>query len=286
MSFNEYRNTKGYSTSSKKVQDSHIYGFKKWCLLHHIDVVSINYKQVLQFIDSERQRGLANASIVRTINSIRIYYDYLQESGIVQHNIIASIKIRSNAKKVLVEALNTQQLEAIYQDFLQLPHWKLKTKIAEKLHPRNSVVLGLLVYQGITTGEISKLEVSHIQLSKGKIYIPATRKSNARILQLAANQILPLQNYLSSKSLKYRLFPTKKSSDMVCSILNQVKNIHPKIRDSRQIRASVIMNWLELYPIREVQYKAGHKSIKSTERYRREDLRDLTRQLEAYHPLE
>ena len=81
------------------------------------------------------------------------------------------------------------------------------------------------------------------------------------------------------------LFPTKKVSDMVSRIINQLKRIDPSVTGSRQIRASVIMNWLKQHNIRQVQYMAGHKSIRSTESYRLQDLTDLTRQLELFHPL-
>jgi len=45
------------------------------------------------------------------------------------------------------------------------------------------------------------------------------------------------------------------------------------------------MGWLKQHNIRQVQYMAGHKSIRSTESYRLQDLTDLTRQLELFHPL-
>ena len=72
---------------------------------------------------------------------------------------------------------------------------------------------------------------------------------------------------------------------MVCKIIQQTKKLHPEIIDSRQIRISVIMNWLKTNNIRQVQYMAGHKSIRSTEAYRNQDLTNLTRQLELFHPL-
>lgn len=53
-----------------------------------------------------------------------------------------------------------------------------------------------MIYQDLTTGELSKLETNHINLKEGKIYVPGTRKSNNRTLKLQANQILPLQKYL------------------------------------------------------------------------------------------
>mgnify|MGYP006289973187 FL=1 len=284
-SFDEYRNKNGYSAKSIRVQNSHVNRLKSWCINQNINLEEINYNQALQFIDSERERGILNQSIIREINSVRVYFDYLLESGTIQQNIIRRIKIRNTGQKVLPETLSTEQLENIYQSFSSLPEWEHKTKTAKQLHKRNVVILGLLVYQGLTSGETAKLETTHINLAEGKIYVPSTRKSNARTLKLQANQILPIKSYIEEFNLKPYLFPTKKQSDMICKIVEQAKKTHPEIIDSRQIRTSVIMNWLKTNNIRQVQYMAGHKSIRSTEQYRQQDLTDLVKQLELFHPL-
>jgi len=293
-SFKEYRQSSGYSEKSIRVQDSHVNCFNSWCLRQNINPGDITYSQALQFIDSERERGIERQSTIREMNSIRIYFDYLLESGITTQNIIKRIRIRQSGKKVLPEILSPAQLENIYQDYLNLPVWNHGTATAKLLHHRNTVILGLMIYQGLDSGEIARLETGHVNLSEGKIYIPSGRKSNSRTLKLQANQILPLETYLEetrSALLAKRelqsiyLFPSKKSSDLVCKIVEAVKKIHPEIKDSRQLRSSVLMNWLKTNNIRQVQYMAGHKSIRSTESYRREDLTDLTRQLELFHPL-
>ena len=285
MSFEEYRNKNGYSAKSIRVQNSHVNRLKNWCINQNINLEEITYNQALQFIDSERQRGILNQSIIREINSIRIYFDYLLESGTIKQNVIKRVKIRQSGKKVIPEILTSQQLENIYCDFMNFPEWAHKTQTAKELHKRNVVLLGLLVYQGLTSGETSKLENNHINLPEGKIYIPSTRKSNARTLKLQANQILPIKSYIEEFKPNPYLFPTKKHSDMICKIVEQAKKNHPGIIDSRQIRTSVIMNWLKTNNIRQVQYMAGHKSIRSTEQYRTHDLTDLTKQLELFHPL-
>jgi len=93
--------------------------------------------------------------------------------------------------------------------------------------------------------------------------------------------ILKIQELIEKRNLQSTyLFPLKKSSDMICKIVEAVKSIHPEIKDSRQLRSSVLMNWLKTNNIRQVQYMTGHKSIRSTEIYRGEDLTDLTKQLE------
>ena len=286
MSFEEYRNKNGYSAKSIRVQNSHVNRLKNWCINQNINLEEINYNQALQFIDSERQRGILNQTIIREINSIRIYFDYLLESGKLQQNIIRRIKIRNTPKKAIAETLSPEQLGTIYQSFLNLPEWEHKTKTTKELHKRNIVILGLLVYQGLTSGETAKLETTHINLAEGKIYVPSTRKSNARTLKLQANQILPIKTYIEESKPNPYLFPSKKQSDMICNIVSQVKKLNPEIIDSRQIRTSVIMNWLKANNIRQVQYMAGHKSIRSTEQYRQQDLTDLVKQLELFHPLQ
>lgn len=294
MKFKEYRQKNGYSEKSIRVQDSHVNCFKNWCIRENINPGDITYNQALKFIDSERERGISRQSIIREINSIRIYFDYLLESGITRQNIIKRIRIRQNGKKVLPEILSTLQLEKIYQDFCNLPEWNHGTATTSLLHHRNIVILGFMIYQGLDSGEIARLETGHINLNEGKIYIPSGRNSNSRTLKLQANQILPIITYLEETRptlLEKRelqstyLFPSKKSSDLVCKIVEAVKKIHPEIRDSRQLRASVLMNWLKTNNIRQVQYMAGHKSIRSTESYRGQDLTDLTKQLELFHPL-
>ncbi len=293
-SFKEYRQKNGYADLSIRVQDSHVNCFRSWCIRENINPGDITYNQSLHFIDNERERGISRQSIIREINSIRIYFDYLLESGTIKQNIIKRIRIRQSGKKVLPEILSSLQLEKIYHDFCTLPEWNHGTKTAKLLHQRNTVILGLMIYQGLDSGEISRLETGHVSLSESKIYIPSGRKSNSRSLRLQAAQILPLKTYLEEtrpELLEKRnlqstyLFPSKKSSDLVCKIVETVQKIHPEIKDSRQLRSSVLMNWLKTYTIRQVQYMAGHKSIRSTEAYRREDLTDLTKQLELFHPL-
>jgi integrase/recombinase XerD len=283
-SFEEYRNKNGYSAKSIRVQNSHVNRIKIWCINQNINLEEISYNHVLQFIDSERNRGILNQSIIREINSIRIYFDYLLESGTIKQNVIKRVKIRQSVKKVIPETLTLQQLESIYLDFMNLPEWEHKTQTAKELHKRNVVLLGLLIYQGLTSGETAKLETNHINLPEGKIYVPSSRKSNARTLKLQANQILPIKTYIEEFKPNPYLFPSKKQSDMICKIVEQAKKNHPEIIDSRQIRTSVIMNWLKTNNIRQVQYMAGHKSIRSTEQYKDHDLTDLTKQLELFHP--
>ena len=67
------------------------------------------------------------------------------------------------------------------------------------------------------------------------------------------------------------------------SLFKTLKGINHTIKNTKQIRASVISHWLKHYNIREVQYMAGHRYISSTERYLRDDLEYLQDTIESLH---
>ncbi len=195
MSFKRYRQASGYSESSIKVQDSHVNQLVTWCITQSIDPEDITYNQVMQFIDHERKRGIENQSIIRMMNSIRIYYDFLMDTGAVTQNIIRRIRINQVGRRALPQILSLEQLEKIYHDFTNLPEWHHRSERARLLHQRNTVILGLMIYQGLDSGQVARLETTHVNLAEGKIYIPSGRKSNARILNLQTVQILPIKTY-------------------------------------------------------------------------------------------
>jgi len=140
--------------------------------------------------------------------------------------------------------------------------------------------------------ELAKLETGHLQLDKGKIYVPSTKRTNKRVLDLKPFQVLPLHEYLLTerKSLNEEiegnyLFHTKRLIRGMSRIKKMINRYEPRLNNMAQIRASVITNWLQHYNLREVQYMAGHKYVSSTERYRTDNLEDLQKELEKYHPL-
>ena len=129
-----------------------------------------------------------------------------------------------------------------------------------------------MIYQGIHSGELDKLETKDIDLEAGKIYIQGTERSNERTLQLEANQLIPIQNYLQQirpmllqqidKETTRLLVNTgncRNTKNTTSDLFRKLKKQYPYLTDRKQIRASVITNWLKKEHLREVQYKAGHK---------------------------
>jgi integrase/recombinase XerD len=124
-----------------------------------------------------------------------------------------------------------------------------------------------------------------MQLYKGKIYRLGTKKSNGRILELKPWQLMELMEYIkeirlqileqTSKETEQLFLPlgsSLKLHNSLSKIVKELKKINNKFIDTKQIRTSVIVNWLKQYNLRKVQYLAGHRYISSTERYQQDDL--------------
>lgn len=58
-------------------------------------------------------------------------------------------------------------------------------------------------------------------------------------------------------------------------IPSQLKGINPMIQNARQLRASVIIDWIKLYGKRKAMYMIGHKYISTTESYELQDTTEL-----------
>jgi integrase/recombinase XerD len=198
--------------------------------------------------------------------------------------------------------ISFKELESLSQSY---PAKTLRQK-------RNKIILGLLIYQGLSTEDLRRLEKEHVKLKEGKIYVPGDRRRKSRSLELKPFQVMELHEYLTKirpaiiegismpgparkpdrlnrSSLETQLFISINGSENIKNSLlhlfREIRKINPAIINANKIRQSVITYWLKTMNLRQVQYMAGHKYVSSTERYQRSNLENLQNKLEKYHPL-
>jgi site-specific recombinase XerD len=214
----------------------------------------------------------------------------LVEENYRTENIIEQINIKGVKQEVIHNILSLDELEDLYYSY--------QTKRGNPLsRKRNKTLLGLLVYQGLTTSNLQKLQVEDIQLYKGKIDVLGTKKSNGRLLELKPWQLMELMEYINeirprileqtnkeTEQLFLPLGTSFKLQNSLAKITKELKQINHKFIDVKQIRTSVIVNWLKQHNLRKVQYLAGHRYISSTERYQQDDLESLHKTINTFHP--
>jgi site-specific recombinase XerD len=169
---------------------------------------------------------------------------------------------------------------------------------------RNKVIVGLIVYQAVRSEEIMQLQISDVKLREGKIHIPGARRSNERTLKLESQQLYDMLDYINDTR-KQMLQHQNKSSpfggtergllfitisgsihfkNALALLIKQLQRINGKVKSIDQLRASVIVHWLQQYNLRKVQIMAGHRYVSSTESYKANNMQELKEDIKNYHP--
>lgn len=266
--------------------------FTNWCTKQKTNPVEIDYKTCLKYIKHLTRKGNSKKTINHKLGSLKNYFNYLVNEAFRSENPIEDTNVKGVPKTINYNTLETEELEDIYYSYETDKYQEEYHKYTLK---RNKVIVGLMVYQGLNTTDLSKLKTEHLQLSKGKIYIPSTRRSNARELELKPWQIMEFMEYLNEvrpklqqrmQNYNEQLFPINTRFTIIThQIAKKLKKYNQKFSDVKQLRASVITNWLGQYNLRKVQYLAGHRYVSSTERYLQDDLENLHEIVNNFHPI-
>ncbi len=315
--FKKYLEGKKYYPSTVKQTITKVNKFEEWLQSKYgwsfEEFENVEYKHLLDYVQHEQKRGISTGTLHKSISSISRYFEFLNKENDIKNNPARTLRIKGRAKKITQNPLKYEELEKLYQGYKELikepqtanintpKHLQQRSILAQQ---RNTIVVGLLIYQGLTSGELERLSVEDINLTAGTIYIAGSAKSNSRTLQLNTQQVLPLYSYIHGGTREklmalpvvglpsnYREEEYFKNSllvgkmyGVVKSLLEILRGINPQVKNAQHIRASVILNWLRQHNKRRVQYMAGHRYIDSTEKYAVQEMETLTDQLSKHHP--
>ena len=285
--FTDYLKAKGLSHSTIETYEAIIVRFREWLQKQNTEPEQVRYADVLVYMKHCQQQGVTQRTIQSYLLGVKNFYEYLIEQQRIKTNPVLNIKVQGIKRKTLYHILEPHELHAIYHSYQTVT-------LSEK---RNKVMLGLLVYQGVKSEDLFRLEVQDIKLREGKVEVHASRKTNARTLQLEPHQVLDIYDYVmqirpqiiqQSGEKTERLFVGQEGGKhqhrFLQTMMDQLCTQHPKL-NVKQIRASVIVKWLRQYNLREVQYLAGHRYISSTEAYQQNEMEGLSEEVNQFHPL-
>ena len=293
--YQQYLQKKGYSLGTVTSYLTGAAYFLQWSEEQGYDINLLAYKDVMAYIKYLQQRGNSKRTINHRLGILRLYFDYQIEQGERLINPALDVQVKGMKRKLLYNLLKSDELEDLYYSY---PSKGIKDARHALAAVRNKVVVGLMVYQGLSTTCLQSLKIEHVQMEQGRIYVPSTRKTNSRSLELKSWQMIELMNYVQivrpqilamskveTEELFISLEGKMRMSGMVVKIMQRLKKINQKVENNRQIRASVISNWLKQYHLRKVQKMAGHRYISSTERYQQNDLENMQEAVNKYHPI-
>lgn len=288
MNFNQYLKKLEQSTKSIASCETAVNLFLSWMKKQAIEPEQGSYADVLAYMKYCQKNGTTQRTIQNYLNMIKHFYGYLIEQKQIEINPVTGIKVQGVKRKSLYHIFKPEELHAIYNSYQDE---SLKGK-------RNKIMLSLLVYQGVKTEELIKLEVQHVKLKEGKIEIPGGLRSEGRVLKLESHQVLEFYDYVNNtrkeiltKSGKQtdKLFVSIEGGESLDSCMHRlmfwVRRKNKLVMNAKQLRASVIVKWLKVYNLRKVQYLAGHRYISATESYQQNEMEGLTEEVNQFHPL-
>ena len=284
MIFTTYLEAKRLSVSTINSYSKHIARFLNWLEAEEISAETFSYNDLLDFMRYCKTKGVTKPSVQMLLSVVRHYCNYLITQGKRNDNPATGVYIKGLTRKLPIGLLSVEEMEDLYKAY----------QVQLQVDSSKKIMLGLMIYQGLTVGEIMRVQSHHIKIQDGKIFIKGTKRSNERTLALQAVQIPTLQNYLQKNKFKEGsifIEPRKKEvserniNNRIKYMFNQLKELNPKVINAKQIRSSVITEWLQKNNLRQVQYMSGHKYVSSTERYQLNNITDLQNQLAEHHPM-
>ncbi len=314
--FTNYLESKNLSKTTQTAYLRNVNLFLAW---YKIEPINCTKKDIIKYLEYlQTQKLQENITRRNSLIAINHYFTFLAKNKQIKSNPTALIKIRGTQKKQLYKIYTAEELQQLYDNYYHtfirnhtqncfasrlggIPANQREQTLLSR--QRNYVMLGLLVYQGLHTNELQKINVCDIDVQKAKIKITGGKKSNKRTLPLNASQIGSLINYIENIRPKFFVccdereslfFALPESSKQKTSnenlmhtlkpLTKQVKTIDKNLQNFKQIRASVITQWLKIDGLRKAQYYAGHRYISSTEKYLPNNLDGLIDDISKFNP--
>jgi integrase/recombinase XerD len=256
-----------------------------------INPKTATYSQIMDYIGTLRKQ---QKNLGCSLHGIKKYYSYLIAIGERKDHPCKYIKLRDKRSRdiQLQDLFKTEELELLLE----------KKERYKLLKNRNLIIVSLLIYQALRSGEITELELENINLEQGTIYIKSGRKTNSRTLKLQSKQVFWIMNYLQNDRPKLLKAPSEKliissrgfaigsgkTGEGIGYIVETYRHLFPEQKlNAKTIRQSVITNLLKQgKDLRIVQAFAGHKYPSTTEKYKQTEVEELKNQILKYHPLQ
>lgn len=310
MDFKAYLKQQELSKTTAEMYHYQTMNFISFLDKDNTEVENCTEKEIMLYLAHLQKQGIASETRKLRLSALKHFFNFQIENNQRKDNPANRIKLQGGQKQKLYPILTPQELQSIYENYT-VPkeddprshhNWFNAYRLSKE---RNKVIIGLLFNQGITTAEVSRITIDSLDLRNGKIDITGGRTGKDRTLELKSSQIMDLMEYqykTRNELLKYHKEPTKQlflstpasgqtqvndvnAFNIFKRLTDELKEQNPKFINFLQVRASVITYWLKNYNLRQVQYFAGHKRIISTEMYLINDIDDLQKEIDNFHPI-
>ena len=244
------------------------------------DWLEIESDTVNLFVMGLRHSEMSGKSIRRYLSSIRGFFNFLIDNGVMVKNPALSIQT-PKIDRVLPKTIDFDDLTNMMN---------LKTDHYSEL--RAVLMIELLYSCGLRVSELVGINIKDLDVNEGFVRVMG-KGGKARFSPIGGSAINVLETYLTKRpeSESDALFLNQKGLRISPrSVQNIVKkraldvgvsiNVHPHM-----LRHAAATHFLQSsHDLRTVQEFLGHKSIKSTQIYTHLDFLELSKVYDEFHP--
>jgi len=183
---------RGLSDNTRKAYRSDLDHFAGFLAAKNVKSFNgVRRKNILDYLMSERDRGLTVNSISRRLVAIKVFFRYLQQEGMLDRDVTASME-SPRLWKVLPGTLSLKEVDRL-----------LTAPIGDdRISLRDKALLELLYATGLRVSELAQLSVEDVHMDSG--YLRCVGKgSKVRVVPFGGRAKQCLVHYLAESRPKF-----------------------------------------------------------------------------------
>ena len=257
---------------------------------HHVNdtsMVDITPEHLEDYLDKLGTGPYRDTSIRRKVAALKVFFRYLEESGVVSESPARKLKIKKPVENRVPTVLSSREVKALLaapkDQITELVSMRDQSPGSRNRHfcaVRDNVILELLFSTGIRIGELVALNVTDVDMATQQIHITG-RATRGRTVTITSEMVLDaLSVYLELRGERTldtpALFVGRSGTRLTIYSIENIFKKHVRLAEIKRhitphslrhtMAAMLVSNGTD---IREVQEILGHASILSTQVYTR-----------------
>ena len=160
-----------------------IHQFSDWLSAVDVDIIDATQLNISQYLSHMEDEGRSNATVSRTLASLKNFYAYVVSSGFLEKTPVNEIRVSRGDKK-LPQILTGREIELLLS----------QPVCVDAKGYRDKAMLEVMYATGIRVTELIDLNVDDVNLNQGIIKCSSNKKTRAIPLYPAA--LKALRNYM------------------------------------------------------------------------------------------
>lgn len=162
--------SKGLSKATVQCYHTEILEFIVWCDVQNLEPEAASSNDITAYLHHLQQKGQSNSTRNINLNIVKHYYNYLTSTEAREDNPARQIKLRGTRRKRLYPLFSKQELEQLYHSYYIPEQSKQNNQklfaLSQISRRRNKAILSLMVYQGLATDEINRLQIGDVRIAR------------------------------------------------------------------------------------------------------------------------